>query len=38
LSVVVIALVLTFLSNAMFVAQMSLFAKISDPHIGGTYV
>jgi hypothetical protein len=38
LSVVVIALVLTFLSNAMFVAQMSLFAKISDPRIGGTYV
>jgi PAT family acetyl-CoA transporter-like MFS transporter 1 len=38
LSVVVIALVMTFLSNAMFVAQMSLFAKISDPRIGGTYM
>jgi len=37
-SVLVVAFSLCVLSNAMFVAQMSLFARVSDPRIGGTYM
>jgi hypothetical protein len=32
------AMAVLCLQSAMFVAQMSLFAKVSDPRIGGTYM
>jgi len=38
LCVVCVAFALCVASNAMFVAQMALFAKVSDPRIGGTYM
>ena len=38
LCVILVALAMTVISNAMFVAQMALFAKVSDPRIGGTYM
>ena len=37
LGIVVAALCLISLSSAMFVAQMALFAKVSDPRIGGKW-
>jgi PAT family acetyl-CoA transporter-like MFS transporter 1 len=32
------SLIGTFASNLMFVSQMALFARVSDPAIGGTYM
>ena len=34
----VLSLVYTLLSQAMFVAMMAFFTRISDPRIGGTYM